>query len=486
MARKIKHLSILLAIGLFLFPVFITLWLVIREDVIKDARSREDLIIRNISTANIEVIKTLLRKDIKVAKYLDDKDIILNDKISDKIFKSICKNNKSIESITIEQLGISSVLLKTDNTDKDKFLNILFPLKSHIGFIINMKIDLIALHDDIAELDFPAMAYVTVTHDSVYVYHPDENMIGKKVNTYNKLLREQVFSSRVKIVKNVFSEFLGIKVHKYFHVEHIGRNHCVYVAGLPSYRITELIDKTENAFILIAIIAIISLATLLIIGIISWRNEFRRREQVEQEKFNIELKTITQKENATATELEVLKKGLNPHFLFNSLSSLKILVKRHPDTATHFAESLSNIYRYMIKYESNNLTKIKDEIQFTKDYIRLKKIRFGGAIDYKITIEESLYEELIPPVSIQLLVENCIKHTIILESAPLFIEIFDKNDYIVVVNNYNPRISAEDSNGMGLSNLEKRYSFLTDKPCSFFVAKDRFFARIPFIKKNTL
>ena len=229
-----------------------------------------------------------------------------------------------------------------------------------------------------------------------------------------------------------------------------------------------------------ALSASLGFALILFLGILLWQKEFMKRQQAEQDKIKLELKNELQKQEVLATELEQLKNGLNPHFLFNSLSSLKVLVNKRPEEAKQFAIALSNLYRYLLKQQNYNLTILEEELKFSKDYIYLQQIRFLKRIQVTFNIDDAALLQQLPPMSLQLLIENCIKHTMMTENEPLIIEVYTVSNYLFVKNNYNPPANIH-SMGIGLENLTKRYSHLTSLPCSFTIENNHFVAKVPLL-----
>ena len=169
------------------------------------------------------------------------------------------------------------------------------------------------------------------------------------------------------------------------------------------------------------------------------------------------------KENVTA-KLESLKKQLDPHFLFNSLSVLSSLIYKDPMVADSFISKLSKVYRYVLDQKETSLVPLDDELQFVDDYFFLMKMRFQTGITLKNKIITPKGQRWLPPLSIQLLIENAIKHNKILAEEPLDIVVYEEKNYIWVVNKKNLRNRENyDSTNIGLRSLETRYEYLSDR-----------------------
>jgi len=167
-----------------------------------------------------------------------------------------------------------------------------------------------------------------------------------------------------------------------------------------------------------------------------------------------------QRENISS-QLQALQAQVNPHFLFNSLSSLISLIEADRKLAVQFVEELSGVYRYLLQQKSDPLVKICDEMQFINSFIYLHKARCGQNLKAEINIDRKLDNCLIPQQTMQILVENAIKHNIISAAKPLTIKIYNNGgNFLVVENNLQKKLSVEKSTGLGLKNIIERYSLL--------------------------
>ena len=170
------------------------------------------------------------------------------------------------------------------------------------------------------------------------------------------------------------------------------------------------------------------------------------------------------KKEQMATKYESLKNQVNPHFLFNSLNALTNLVYEDQDMAADFIRQLSKVYRYVLDTRSKEVVSLETEMKFVESYLFLQKIRFDEKL--KVEIEIAGFENyMLPPLALQMLLENAIKHNTIAKDEPLTIKIFVEREMLVVENNLQIKnIPIEESSGMGLSNIKARYEFLSDIP----------------------
>lgn len=186
------------------------------------------------------------------------------------------------------------------------------------------------------------------------------------------------------------------------------------------------------------------------------------------------------KHESVTARYESLKNQVNPHFLFNSLNALTNLVYEDPDLAAKFIKQLSDVYRYVLDTRDQELVSESDELNFLESYTFLQKIRFGSNLDIQINLNGT--KTRFPPLVLQMLIENAIKHNEISAEHPLLIKVYRENDLIVVENNVRKRkIMKEDSPGIGLSNITSRYEFLTDKKVEVVEMNGKFTVRLPVV-----
>lgn len=184
-------------------------------------------------------------------------------------------------------------------------------------------------------------------------------------------------------------------------------------------------------------------------------------------------------------ELKVLSSQVNPHFLFNSLNSLMSLIHENPDLAVKFTQKLSDVYRYVLQSRNVELTSLQNELEFADNFTFLMKIRFGDNLIIHKEIQPAARNKKIPVLSMQMLIENAIKHNTISTTRPLEVTIATDQDFLVVKNNRNPKIEPEDGTGYGLENIQKRYSIFTSASVKIEETFDCFIVRIPLLSVET-
>lgn len=189
------------------------------------------------------------------------------------------------------------------------------------------------------------------------------------------------------------------------------------------------------------------------------------------------------KEEKMKQDYNALQDQLNPHFLFNNLSVLKSMIIYNKEAAVEFTEKFTDVYRYVLQSKDKILVKFKDELLFIEAFIGIHKDRLGTGLDVSISIDKEFLQFEIAPLSLQLLVENAIKHNIASIEKPLKLSIATDGALVRVENNIQLKESSYSTN-TGLNNLLKRYSFLTDKEISIEKTEERFIVEIPLLKSK--
>lgn len=183
-------------------------------------------------------------------------------------------------------------------------------------------------------------------------------------------------------------------------------------------------------------------------------------------------------------QLLSLQQQISPHFLFNSLSTLKTLV--HEPLARDFIGHLASVYRYVLNFNEQYLTKLEDELNFIHSYVYILHERFGDMLKVNIQIPPQDLQLFLPSLSLQLLIENAIKHNICSEEKPLLISISTtQHQELCVENNFQPKSTRTERSGKGLKNIIDRYKILSDKPVEIHHSQDKFSVTIPLLKNES-
>ncbi|WP_312192897.1 histidine kinase [Sphingobacterium sp.] len=180
-------------------------------------------------------------------------------------------------------------------------------------------------------------------------------------------------------------------------------------------------------------------------------------------------------------QYELLKQQVNPHFLFNSLNTLKYMVESQDSHSAEFILKLAAFYRSTLDSLKLNILPLRAELAIMDAYIYLQKARFEDGLLITQELQADLNETFIPPFTLQLLIENCIKHNIISLEKPLHISIYREGDYLVVKNNLQERKIPEASTGLGIKNINQRYLMLSDKEIVILKTDDTFTIKLPIL-----
>ena len=197
-----------------------------------------------------------------------------------------------------------------------------------------------------------------------------------------------------------------------------------------------------------------------------------------------EMLRAEQLERARAeAELEALKNQIDPHFIFNSLNTLSYLIEEKPARAKKFNDSMADVYRYILQNKARGLVLLQEEISFLEDYFSLLKIRFENAVQLNLAIDNALFNQyLVPPISLQVLMENAIKHNEFSDARPLVMEISFAGDTLVFYNEIRRKTLRKPSSKIGLKNLDERYKLITGRAITVEETEKTFKIVLPVLK----
>ncbi|WP_109832498.1 sensor histidine kinase [Reichenbachiella versicolor] len=200
-----------------------------------------------------------------------------------------------------------------------------------------------------------------------------------------------------------------------------------------------------------------------------WKESVRQNEELKNQQIR--------------TQFEVLQNQMSPHFLFNSLNTLTTLIEEDQKVAVDFTQTLSEVYRYILRNKERELVSVHEELEFCKSYVYLLKMRYPENLLVDIKVDLESRQKYVAPLTIQMLLENAIKHNMISKIAPLNIEVYiDQIGEIVVKNTLQIKKSLEKSTKTGLDNIRKRYQFLGDREIKVVTSQKYFRVAIPLIQ----
>ena len=283
-----------------------------------------------------------------------------------------------------------------------------------------------------------------------YNYSWKDYFISHKFNTKQRLALI-ILSNLILLIGFIYLDFC---INKYFTKE-----------------IADPVDiggYLQNYFINHALVLIISIVTPYVL---------LRIEKIKA----IELNLIKLKEEKIKAELAALKEQISPHFFFNTLSTLSTIVRNENEEAgLEFIQDISDTFRYTLTEAKADLVFLKQEIDFITSYLYLLQKRFGEKLQFEINISDLDRKKRIPPMSIQLLIENAIQHNVMTKLSPLKITITTQNDSICIINNLQEKEQVE-SFGLGLANLDNRYKLLSNKKIIIQRDDSNFMVQLPLL-----
>ncbi len=265
----------------------------------------------------------------------------------------------------------------------------------------------------------------------------------------------------IAILGNIVMTFLGIILAR-----------VIILVGFHGMLIEEFIANEALKYYLqpIVIALIISFAFYAI-----WYYKYRQENKVKEQKIIA---------GTASAKFDALKNQLDPHFLFNSLNVLTSLIEEDPHQAQKFTTSLSKVYRYVLEQKNKDLVSVDEELQFARTYVRLLKMRFEDSIVFDIPEASSHPEAKIIPLSLQLLLENAVKHNVVTSEKPLHIRVFEKDGMLQVSNNLQEKQVVKKSSGVGLTNIRQRYGILTDRNVQIHKTASDFSVMLPMLTKQ--
>lgn len=298
------------------------------------------------------------------------------------------------------------------------------------------------------------MYAVVLTAINAYFYNYLETKIPWKEHSKNRLIIGAIGSITLTMLGLVALRFITL----------------VFILGKPLESFFN--DSSAKSYYIFGLI--ITLIASLIFHAIFFYKALTEKKVNEQQ---IVAKTETAK-------YESLKSQIDPHFLFNSLNVLTSLISENPKQAEKFTTKLSKVYRYVLEQKNKDLIELDEELHFAKTYMELLKMRFENAVTFEIPEKASNSELKIIPLSLQLLLENTIKHNVVSEENPLKVVIIEENGYLKVSNNFNPKTILEQGTKVGLKNIIDRYNLITLKKVVVEKLNSQFVVKIPLLTQK--
>ncbi|MDH6253433.1 two-component system LytT family sensor kinase [Chryseobacterium sp. H1D6B] len=409
---------------------------------------------------------------------------------SNNILSDILKNKEKVEK---------SVEIK--NTRPGNFTNYLITHKDSIywlsydSLVLSNKkmlyygsaVSLDNLHEYFTNIEKSPNHYTYVfTKEGICITHPEKKYLGKNIFDFTDIKPQDTLAGKTEsgyTERNTISEYLGLEVIRFIKPLKTDNFEGYAVVNYVNFLIDENVNQTKTYTIYIFLAALVLIVTVFILFYRSTNIAYREKEKIESEKNLLLIENEKMYRAEVLNQLQQLKNNINPHFLFNSLNSLYMLIGLDRENAQKFTMNLSKIYRYLIVPPKENIVPVSQEISFIKQYMDLLKSRFDEEISFELIIndEESL-EKRIPYLSLQLVTENAIKHNIATIDHPLAIIISVEKGGVIVRNTWQPKKEAVPSERFGLDYLTQIYGYFKNNNLKLSVENGFFICFLPLVE----
>ncbi|MCG8579461.1 MAG: histidine kinase [Bacteroidales bacterium] len=367
----------------------------------------------------------------------------------------------------------------------ERYMFVGHSLKHQKGSWCALLIDLNRLHKQfIFDNIYTSIYQVVINQHQQCIYHPDIEKVGKQY-MLPPFMDEHIEdeNSQWDTLLVAQSDYLQLPVFKEYSRMTFQDNSWIVLNVSPGFEVKDMVAEQEGNMFLLFFLFLFMLLLIIVVSIINWKRELLLRANAEQEHLNLLLKHEKQKSDTISIKLELLRSGLNSHFMFNSLGTVKALLNKNAEAARAMLSDLSKLYRYQLTIEGEQLVTLREELNFTQKYVDVINLRSNSSIIMKIHNLDECLDYKVLPVSLQLLVENCIKHNIASELQPLTVDISMKDGQVIVENELRPKETIGEASGKGLKNLNTRYNLIAQRECTFMVRGGCFIATIPLIKQ---
>lgn len=350
-----------------------------------------------------------------------------------------------------------------------------------LGYDIALK----DLQKYFTNVDSKSASYAYVFNkEGLCILHPDEKLLGKSVFSFNSITPKDTVGITTGTEKAVVvkSEYLELDVIRYLQPLKLKQASWYIAVSSPKNISEENVTKIRQYTFLIY-----GISTMLLVFVFYFfnrriKNQYIEKERLLKEKNNLIVQNQISEKESTFLQLQQLKEQINPHFLFNALNALYMLIDINKEKSKVFALKLSKLYRYFISPPTNNITPVEKELALLNEYIYLQQTRFNKSLVVVILGDEHAVKNYyIPFLALQSLVENAIKHNEVTKTKPLTITVTLKEDGIEVVNNYQPIAKLQESNHFGIDYLKHIYKFYNVTNFTNYQKNKQYICFLPYI-----
>lgn len=363
--------------------------------------------------------------------------------------------------------------------------SLLLPDKNKLYYGSAVSLD--DLHQYFINVDKSSNTYAYVfTKEGICITHPEKKYLGKNIFDFTDIKPKDTLSSETKSGYTegiAISEYLGVEVTRFIKPLKTDNFEGYTVVNHVNFIIDENVYKVKTYTTYIFLAALFLIVTVFILFQRSAHIAYKEKEKIQSEKNLLLVENEKMHKAEVINQLQQLKNNINPHFLFNSLNSLYMLIGINKDNAQKFTMNLSKIYRYLIVPPKENIVSVAQEVNFIQQYMELLKSRFDEELNFKLMInnQESL-EKKIPYLSLQIVTENAIKHNIATIDQPLEIIITIEEEGIIVKNTWQLKTEPVQGEKFGIDYLNQVYGYFKHNFVNISVDGEYFICFLPLMK----
>ncbi|WP_246008693.1 histidine kinase [Chryseobacterium lactis] len=402
----------------------------------------------------------------------------------------IFENKKNPEqSIVIKNNGPGHfkdlLVTRKDSMYWVSYDSLVLPDKNRLYYGSTVSLD--DLHQYFINVDKSSNTYAYVfTKEGICITHPEKKYIGKNIYDFTDIQPKDTLCRTAEsgyTKSTAISEYLGVEVTRFIKPLKTDNFDGYTVVNHVNFIIDENINKIKTYTIYIFLAALFLIVTVFILFQRATAIAYKEKEKVQSEKNMLLIENEKMHKAEVINQLQQLKNNINPHFLFNSLNSLYMLIGINKENAQKFTMNLSKIYRYLIVPPKENIVPVSQEIKFIKQYMDLLKSRFDEEMTFNLIIkDEKSLEKRIPYLSLQVVTENAIKHNIATIDQPLEIIITVEEHGITVKNTWQPKTEAVQGEKFGIDYLNQIYEYFRINSLNISVDGEYFICFLPLME----
>jgi sensor histidine kinase YesM len=346
-------------------------------------------------------------------------------------------------------------------------------------------VDLFSLQSYFANIGSDISNYAFVFDEKgTILYHPEVTFLQKNVFQVTNLTpSDTVFINETFYErKTALSEYLKVDIVRYTTRLDVPTTHFYISASSPKDVVVENVNMVKKYASFIYVITTCGMVVFFYLFTVSNKKSFKEKSRFAEEKNKLLVENEKIKKEKALIQLQQIKEQINPHFLFNSLNSLYMLIESDTAVARKFTLNLSKIYRYLITPPESNIVTVQEELQFIEKYIFLHQVRFVKQFVFTIKIENNaILTKKVPYLSFQILIENAIKHNIASEEHPLEIIIEIRQDGVIISNTLNERPISSKGSQFGHKYLKSIYNYYAKNEFEAYKKDSKFTCILPLI-----